>query len=85
MAKSKKKWVALTEDQLQLESSPSSSKMVGENLIHCAEPIPDHDWVGGTWGLYWSDYEDELRELLEEDTQKFIKKVYGKSTKNVTI
>ena len=74
MAKSKKKWVALSTDQLQLESSPSSSKMVGENLIHCAEPIPDHDWVGGTWGLYWSDYEDELRELLEEDTQKYIKK-----------
>eukprot|EP00092_Neocalanus_flemingeri_P068186 GFUD01083275.1.p1 GENE.GFUD01083275.1~~GFUD01083275.1.p1 ORF type:complete len:278 (+),score=98.57 GFUD01083275.1:151-984(+) len=74
MAKSKKKWVALSTDQLLLESSPSSAKMVGDNLIHCAEPIPDHDWVGGTWGLFWSDYEDELRELLEEDTEKYIKK-----------
>ena len=68
MAKSKKKWVALSKDQLQLESAGSSLKMVGEKKIHCAEPIPDNDWVGGTWGLFFSDYEDELMELLEEDT-----------------
>ena len=29
---------------------------------------------GETWGLYFSDYEDELRELIEEDPEKFIKK-----------
>ena len=73
MARSKKKWVALSQEQLQLESASSSAKMVGENEIHSAEPIPDHDWVGGTWGLFWSDYEDELRELLEKDTEKYIK------------
>ena len=28
---------------------------------------------GETWGLYWSDYEDELRELIEENTEKYIK------------
>ena len=74
MAKSKKKWVALSQEQLQLESASSSAKMVGENHIHSVEPIPDHDWVGGTWGLFWSDYEDELRELKEEDPEKYIKK-----------
>jgi hypothetical protein len=47
-------------------------QMVGENHIHSVEPIPDHDWVGGTWGLFFSDYEDELRELLEEDAEKYI-------------
>ena len=73
MTKSKKKWVALSQEQLQLESAASSAKMVGENKIHSAEPIPDHDWVGGTWGLFWSDYEDELREQLEKDTENYIK------------
>jgi hypothetical protein len=73
MARSKKKWVALSQEQLQLESAASSAKMVGENEIHSVEPIPDHDWVGGTWGLFWSDYEDELRELLEKDTESYIK------------
>ena len=72
MARSKKKWVALSQEQLQLESASSSAKMVGENHIHSVEPIPDHDWVGGTWGLFFSDYEDELRELLEEDAEKYI-------------
>ena len=79
MARSKKKWVALSQEQLQLESAASSAKMVGENKIHSAEPIPDHDWVGGTWGLFWSDYEDELRELLEEDTEK--QKKHNKNSK----
>ena len=73
MARSKKKWIALSQEQLQLESATSSAKMVGENEIHSAEPIPDHDWVGGTWGLFWSDNEDELRELLEKDTESYIK------------
>ena len=27
---------------------------------------------GETWGLYWSDYEDELRLLMEESTDKYI-------------
>merc|ERR1711936_353982 len=76
MAKSKKKWVALSTDQLNLESTnqASSCKMVGDHVIHCVEPIPDKDWVGETWGLYFSDYEDELMELLEQDTEKYITK-----------
>jgi len=76
MAKSKKKWVALSTDQLNLESTnqASSCKMVGDHVIHCVEPIPDTDWVGETWGLYFSDYEDELMELLEQDTEKYITK-----------
>jgi len=76
MAKSKKKWVDLSKDQLQLETeaTKSSSKMIGDKVIHPAEPIPDNDWVGGTWGLYFSDYEDELMQLLEQDTSKYIKK-----------
>ena len=33
----------------------------------------DHDQMTGeTWGLYWSDYEDELRLILEESTDKYI-------------
>ena len=29
---------------------------------------------GETWGLYFSDYEDELRALIEVDTERFIMK-----------
>ena len=29
---------------------------------------------GETWGLYFGDYEDELRQLIEEDTERYIKK-----------
>jgi len=77
MGKSKKKLVALTTEQLRVEGAQPASgcQMIDDRfLVHIAEPIPDHDWVGGTWGLYWSDYEDELRELLEQDTQKYIRK-----------
>ena len=33
-------------------------------VVHTVEPIPDHDWEGGTWGLHWDDYEDTLREII---------------------
>ena len=29
---------------------------------------------GETWGLYFGDYEEELREIIEENTERFIKK-----------
>merc|ERR1712013_173433 len=74
MAKSKKQWVSMTQEKLQAESSKSSCKYVGDKVVHCAEPIPDNDWVGGTWGLYFSDYEEELLGLIEHDTDKYIKK-----------
>jgi len=74
MAKSKKQWVSMTQEKLQAESSKSSCKYVGDKVIHCAEPIPDNDWVGETWGLYFSDYEEELLGLIEHDTDKYIKK-----------
>merc|ERR1712055_775057 len=56
------------------ESSKSSCKYIGDKVVHCAEPIPDNDWVGETWGLYFSDYEEELLGLIEHDTDKYIKK-----------
>ena len=37
------------------------------------EPIPDHDWVGETWGLYFSDYEDELMKIIEQEPERFIR------------
>merc|ERR1712013_449242 len=74
MGKSKKQWVSMTQEKLQAESSKSSCKYVGDKVIHCAEPIPDNDWVGETWGLYFSDYEEELLGLIEHDTDKYIKK-----------
>jgi len=74
MAKSKKKWVSLTQEKLEAESSKSSCKYIGDKVVHCAEPIPDNDWVGETWGLYFSDYEEELLGLIEHDTDKYIKK-----------
>jgi|OM-RGC.v1.036070986 hypothetical protein len=37
------------------------------------EPIPDHDWVGETWGLYFSDYEEELLKILEQEPEKYIR------------
>jgi len=33
------------------------------------EPIPDHDWQGETWGLFWPDLE-EFEELLTEPVFK---------------
>ena len=38
------------------------------------DPIPDHDWNGETWGLYFSDYEDELMALIEQEPERYIKK-----------
>ena len=28
--------------------------------------------AGETWGLYFSDYEDELRQLLEDSTERWL-------------
>jgi len=72
MAKSKKKWVSLTQEKLEAESSKSSCKYIGDKVVHCAEPIPDNDWVGETWGLYFSDYEEELLRIIEHDTDKYM-------------
>merc|ERR1712062_939142 len=62
-----------TLDQLQVDAGKKGScDVVGGMIVHCVEPIPDNDWRGETWGLYWSDYEDEMRLLLEESTDKYI-------------
>jgi len=76
MARTKKHIINQTVDQLQVEAEKKGLCNVTESgqIIHKVEPIPDHDWKGETWGLYWSDYEDELRELIEENTEKYIKK-----------
>jgi len=76
MVRTKKQIINQTVDQLQVEAEKKGLCNVTESgqIIHKVEPIPDHDWKGETWGLYWSDYEDELRELIEENTEKYIKK-----------
>jgi len=66
MAKSKKQWVDRTSKQLQVEAGvggKEGSRVCGL-VVHTVEPIPDHDWEGGTWGLHWDDYEDTLREII---------------------
>ena len=37
------------------------------------EPIPDHDWVGETWGLYFSDYEEDLMKIIEKEPERYIR------------
>ena len=36
------------------------------------DPVPDNDWVGETWGLFWPDTELEDK---SEDPNKYIKVV----------
>merc|ERR1712032_262408 len=47
---------------------------VGRDGIHePIEPVPDVDWVGETWGLFWPDIENEMEEK-KEDPSKYLKK-----------
>ena len=43
------------------------------------EPIPDDDWEGETWGLYWPDIEQDMDER-KEDPCKYVVKHYEKRT-----
>jgi len=39
------------------------------NIHPPVDSIPDHDWKGETWGLYWPDLE-EFNELMVEASEK---------------
>jgi len=76
MARTKKQIINQTVEQLQVEANKKGGCKVTEcgQIIHCVESIPDNDWKGETWGLYFSDYEDELMAIIEQDPGRYIKK-----------
>ena len=42
-------------------------------LTYCSLILASlYAYAGETWGLYFSDYEDELRQLLEESTERWL-------------
>ena len=51
--------------------------MAGFSLHAPVSPIPDNDWEGETWGLYWPDIERDMEENME-DPCKYISKHYEK-------
>jgi len=68
-------WVEKTQAQIQIEACcVRKVSETGQNIHPPLEPIPDNEWVGGTWGLFWPDLEEF--EELKEDPEKFIKKHY---------
>jgi len=68
-------WVKMTQDQIVKEgSSVINSSVSGQHIHPPLEPVPDNDWVGGTWGLFWPDLEEF--DQLKEDPEKFLKKHY---------
>jgi len=71
------KWVDMTQKQIHIEATGTAGKKSAESgqTVHSPlEPVPDDDWVGGTWGLFWPDLEEF--EELKEDPEKYIKKHY---------
>ena len=74
---SSEQWVDATKQQLDLEgagggqvSRKVSAADHGPDIHAPVEPIPDNDWVGETWGLFWPDQELENN---SEDPTKYIK------------
>lgn len=51
------------------KEAQAEEESFGLKLHKPVEPIPDHDWKGETWGLYWPDLE-EFTELLTEAKEK---------------
>jgi len=71
-----KKCIEMTQKQFDIEaaSAKSTSGVSGQNVHPPIEPVPDNDWVGETWGLFWPDLH-EFDELKEE-SEKYLKKHY---------
>ena len=68
-------WVKKTQDQIVKEGCSGGNYSEGGQAIHPpVEPIPDNDWVGGTWGLFWPDLEEF--EELKENPEKYLVKHY---------
>jgi len=78
---SQEELIARTKEQLKEEASAAtrSSNGTSSNLHPALEPIPDDDWVGETWGLFWPDLEEF--EELKENPEKFLKKHYEDKSK----
>ena len=75
MVKSKTDWVEASQDQLVVEGrggerTAKISLDLGLEVQPALEPIPDNDWTGETWGLFWPDQEMEEK---SEDPTKYIK------------
>ena len=75
MVKSKTDWVEASQEQLVVEGKGGVrrgkiSQDLGLDVQPALEPIPDNDWTGETWGLFWPDQEMEER---SEDPTKYIK------------
>eukprot|EP00092_Neocalanus_flemingeri_P008339 GFUD01008991.1.p1 GENE.GFUD01008991.1~~GFUD01008991.1.p1 ORF type:complete len:165 (+),score=41.65 GFUD01008991.1:122-616(+) len=69
------KWVDMTTKQIQIEASSGNKTADSGQTVHPPlDTVPDEDWVGGTWGLFWPDLEEF--EELKEDPEKYIKKHY---------
>ena len=68
--------VAKTQKEILKEAKGGGSKQTGEDGVHApVEPVPDVEWVGETWGLFWPDIENEMDEN-KEDPAKYLKKHY---------
>merc|ERR1719331_2826347 len=72
--------VSKTQEEILKEAAKGGGgSKVGTNGIHePIEPVPDVDWVGETWGLFWPDIENEMEEK-KEDPSKYLKKHYPDS------
>lgn len=75
MVKSETHWVEASQEQLVVEGKGGArtakiSLDLGLEVQPALEPIPDNDWTGETWGLFWPDQELEER---SEDPTKYIK------------
>ena len=78
---SEEELIARTKEQLKEEASAAklSSNGTSSNLHPALEPVPDDDWVGETWGLFWPDLEEF--DELKENPEKFLKKHYEDKSK----
>ena len=80
MVKSDAEWVDLSNQQLEIEATVGGVKKKlsgvtnGPDIHAPIEPIPDNDWTGETWGLFWPDQEMEEK---SEDPTKYIKVIYN--------
>ena len=81
METSEEQWVDLTKEQIKKEASSCSQAFEGSSLsLHPPlESIPDEDWEGGTWGLFWPDLEEF--DELKENPEKYVKKHYEDKNK----
>merc|ERR1711981_713149 len=76
-AKSNEELVSKTQEQILKDAAKGGGgSNIGTDGIHePVEPVPDVDWVGETWGLFWPDIENEMEEK-KEDPSKYLKKHY---------